>query len=496
MFSNLKSNFSINFELYTSVAMSIQKLPDELILLIYQLGGPEVFSTGISESCKRFWSLSHDEGLWGSWLLPLFTARCLTPQQVLSIPDVRSWYLAISAVRYRIIQTIDEMVIETHKENDPQSMEGWVTRIVRHRLSCMDGLMAVKANPRTLAHYHWAHWLIDISYRLEGLRRLLDFTCQDNWGNGDVEVPLEQVLALSMLRLGRSPEHIMSLLFVGNDLSSDLPQEEEVTENHIALIASLVDQACTADLGTKRDYFSALIRATVLVHIARGLGYTAEILSAPMSTYAIVRLQSSEVFVDFMRGGVLRTAEDVRLRLIYQNATAQDVKRGVSLYDILSTTYVWHSMRTSSRRSVLELVDHAARDNNVTSLRQYPQLYENLVTRIVERNIAEVDAPVRRSRANSISSGGTVTTGKVCQLVGGGEQGDGPQCCVVLEEGQDSCLVLRGRELKRIAKQMLNPGYDGKVISVAGLLVPDIEADILVLGQYFVNYNPSSQRFS
>jgi len=476
--------------------MHFLELPNEVLLNIFSYGGPKALLGGLSQTCHLLRAISNDSELWREILLPQLYEQFISSAQIREI-NLREWLLKQQVYTAHTRVALDDLVAG-FRTATPEDLEYYCWQILKRRLKATEALKEASTSPKSLAHYHWAFWLKDVMYRLEGVHRLLALSSRDLWGNGPVENPMDHIIALYLLRTGKFPKTLFDALH--NDSLRE-------TEEEVRLIAS-ADLALAADvmaakvvevfdtLSTRNDFLSVLGRGCLFMSIWSQLGLGSRLLKIPLGSYICVysdidaQLLRAPFFLDFQRGGKRRSMAEVRDRL---HATGSvKIQYGVSLYDILATTYTWHQVRSGA--SVVDLIEHAANEVQITALNSAPKLYSDLVDRVLKRSKAR-----RFTMSPSVSPvevapdpGEWLQKGKVVQVTLDSESN---KFGVVLEVGDGSVLVEINGDHRRVINSMVQPAPSLPLITVAGLAVPDVGLDIMSLGQHFVQYSVVRQRF-
>lgn len=529
--------------------MHILSLPNELLLKILEYGDAEALTGAIAQTCRRMREISNDPALWLTLLAPHFVTQNLTESQIQQITDFRKWNLLQRAATRRTLEYLD--LLANEMDASPEDIEAYVWQILKLRTRAIEGLDLSREAPRTIAHLHWSYWLKETLYRLEGIQLLLGQSMKDDWGNSTVERPIEQIIALYTLRNGQFPVALFNAVhfqqwdpkqtrsgrpipsnetlvakfagkFSAKNGGDSRNSPDSVCDERISRAASELAQIVIgifARVSSRNDFLAVLGRGALFIELAcqveEHMRWHCRLLKLPFGSY--VRIQPSvgeAFFVDFQREGKLRMLDEIKER-IDQVRGSGSVHYGVSLYDTLATSYVWHTAPTSTRRCVLDLIEHAANDVKVTHLAKAPRLYANLVRRIINRNVSEVEnAPISRTvssvslacMAGSVPSG-WLRKGKIVRVLTGDHtdaielpsrsESDVSQqnLGVVIEVSDGSVLVLRGSELIRVIEQMLQPVSHLPSTIVSGLVVPDIGVDLCMVGQHFKAYNSSKERF-
>ena len=466
--------------------MIITDLPNEILLEIYRQGGLDLLASGLPVTCRKFWQLSFENQLWSDSLAHMFRQCYFSAERISAmgaIPTYRSWFYQQLRINRDIAQALDALVFGPGAD-----AESWALKVTSYRLQAAIELEKTIAKPKTIAHFHWASWLLEAVFRLEGVYRLLELSTENDYGNALIANPLKHVEALLFLRLGRRPKAFLDAMTTDwSEVAGEGPKEEQI----MRVVKGV--QALAQRLGIKNDYYSTLLRSVVFVHVASEVWEDKDIklFTFPGASFCCINNGESVVFVDFNRQGKLRTVEEVRDIMTYAQVVDGAMHFGISFYDIMATTYVWRTLPTENRKSILGLIEHAAIDVSIRKQKQYPNLYPNLVHRIINKNIADIELspPVPLSRQ---PTGNALQSGMVCQVLGLGQV---PEPVVVLEVFEHDCVVLRGSQVRSVESSRLIPGYDGKVKTEAGLMLPDIDVDKSVLGEYFITYDPRSQTF-
>lgn len=470
--------------------MSLLSLPNEVLLQIYAYGGLEILASGLPFTCKRLYELSFDDQLWQGSLTEMFSQCYYSAERrsVLGvIPGYRKWFYQQLKVNARVARALDTLVYEA-----PAEAEAVVLQVVSHRLPALVQLEASIKQPKTLAHFHWASWLQSVVCRLEGVYRLLELSTENDCGNAMVKEPIKHVEALLFLRTGVRPYEFQNAMTA--DWSNVIQGPDNLHDQVLAVMSEI--RKISNKLGIKNDYYATLLKCTLFAHIAYDIwdDVDATLFTFPGVTYVCVRRGQEWLFVDFQappQSPKIRTLQEVRDLMSYARVSEQDVQLGVSFRDLMATTYVWHTMPSENRRSILGLIEHAALEVPVRKLQMHPGLYEAVAKRIILKNIDDVHLTPQMPLSRR-PTGLVFRPGMVCQIAGVRPL----ESVVVLESLDDSCTVLRGSQVRTVLSSMLVPGYDGKVKRDRGLVVPDIDADLTILGEYFLSYDPQHQAFN
>lgn len=526
--------------------MQILSLPNELLFKIFEYGGVDALMGPPAQTCRRMREISNDPALWLNLLAPHFVTQNLTESQIQQISDFRKWNFAQRAATRRTLENLD--LLANEMDASPEDIEAYAWQILKLRMRAIEGLDSTQDAPRTIAHLHWSFWLKEILYRLEGIQLLLDLSTNDNWGNGIVERPIEQIIALYALRNGRFPMSLFNAVHFqqwdpkharsglpANKIeispakfarkfstknrgdSRELPNLDRNKTSSRAAAADLAQIVISifARVSSRNDFLAVLGRGALFIELAcqieEQMQWNCRLLKLPFGSYVCVQFSNDDTFfVDFQREGKLRMLEEIKDR-INQVRSSGSVHYGVSLYDTLATSYVWHTAPTSTRHCVLDLIEHAANDVKVTQLSRAPRLYTNLVRRIINRNVTEVEnAPISRtvssaSLAGMVGSvpGGWPRKGNVVRILAGDHtdaavlpsEDSHSNLGVVIQVSDGSVLVLKGSEMVRVIKKMLQPVSHLSLTFVRGLYVPDIGVDLCMVGQHFKAFNALKERF-
>lgn len=470
--------------------MHLLDLPNEILLQIYSAGGLDILASGLPLSCRRLYNLSFDDQLWQGSLTEWFHECYFSAERVSVlgvIPGYRKWFYQQLKVNSYVVRALDTLVYEA-----PTEVEPIVHQVISCRLPALVQLEASIQQPKTLAHFHWASWLKEIVCRMEGVYRLLELSTENDCGNGTVKEPIKHIEALLFLRLGIRPYEFQNALYA--DWSQIVAQHHTLSDQTVAVMDEL--KKISSKLGVKTDFFATLLKCTLFCSIAYDIwdDIEATLFTFPGVTYVCLRRNQDWMFIDFQaapQSPRIRTLQEVRDLMAYAQVSDADVQLGVSFRDLMATTYVWHTLPSENRRGILGLIEHAALEVPVRRLQMHPGLYEAIAKRVILKNIDEIHLTPQMPLSRR-PTGLLYRPGMVCQIVGMGR----PEAVVVLESSSDSCMVLRGSQVRTVLSSMLVPGYDGKVRRDRGLILPDIDADMTVLGEYFLDYDPRQQAFN
>lgn len=468
------------------VVASLEGLPSEVLEQIFRYIDLETLVNGVSEVSRRLREISLDQSLWKDNVQTIRMGLDLAPVT----SDYRMWFLCHTAKTKKVRMIVDAIIYSrcaSASSDWSGNVEGLSWHVIKYGTEALTALREIRSRPPTFAHYYWALWLHDVVVRLEGISRLLALYSDSLVA---IEDPMNHLRALHMLCHGGLNPDIGELL-----TSCDWP-DLECNRHAIANIASRIYEISRSmpwnDIG-----LSSLTCNVLFVHVARQkLGWISRVLTGPNCAYSYVKSAMGEsIFVDFARGGALRSAGDLRDRLVYSGARSDQIHFGLSLYDILTISYTLHDLTSTCQASLTDLIKQIALRSHVPAGRQCPKLYPNLVRRAIARK--ECNGELREFctllRSHNQNTRGNLhrfpfREGEVCSI-------DRQGYCVIVEDDGSSCLVLKGSQLLRVQKSSLSADFRGPCIEKYGLVVPDIDVDLDLLGQYFMKYNAETSRF-
>lgn len=456
----------------------VDKLPSEVLRLIFRYVGLETLAKGVGEVCHRFRDVSLDPLLWNDAVRQIRESIGLGSRA----DNSRLWFLKHLSKVKEVNRLVDYVVFLKNGANWPADVEQVALRVVELRADALDALRAIYDKPCSLAHYYWAQWLYGVVVRLEGVRRLLELSDPEDIGAAAVKEPLEALKAVYMVRNGRFPLDIMR---EGSYIWRDMECNHQ---NIISLVCDIKEQVKVVPCSNRAQL--ALWSSSLFMLVARRkLCWDSQIISSPICTYCYVRpLASEPLFVDFSSDGVLRSAGEIRDRFMYTGTRSDNVHFGVSIREILCISYAWSSSQISSTPKVLSLIRQAALCAPVPSPKQCPKLYASLVNFIIGGTYANFDEKRFSDMLHTSSDIPSGDLGKLC-LIHGGDLG------VIVEMDDKSCLVLKGSQLLRTLRENVTCTFNERYVVRAGLILPDVDVDLFILGQYFMKFDVDAHRF-
>lgn len=505
--------------------MQLLDLPDEILLIIFSCGGFEALSGGPSQCCKRLRELAQDRGLWAKALEPLFEEQFITSEKVDTIPNLRSWYIEQHSIDQAVFCGLDNIERHAREANSRQAVE-LVWQVLQYGLRATHCLFQERVVPRSMSHFHWAYWLLERTYQLEGIRMLVKIYSETDKGTEFVENPFDHLVALFMIKCkdpflqvaDQSFPASVSLSCRNSMFSSEAVFKKESCKQIIALVDN-VDVRFKSALN-ERGFLVDLAKGSLFMRIvSRYFDWNTKLITVPNGSFVMVDLHRDGkelYFVDFKRDGRLRTLSEIRDQLNVAGVSGR-VRYGISLNDILGYADNFQPEDCAER-----IYCFAMKFAESSPLAYAPHLYEHLVDRIVNHdesyhtssNIQHQSIPVNSSQ--STDSIEWLQVGKVVRFLDSVSdasplrQADQPgddvmtddeitseteSIGVILETNASSALVLHRNALRRMNKSELQPCNSVPLVRIAGLLVADIGADLDVLGEYFYSYDVENMQF-
>lgn len=503
--------------------MQLLDLPDEVLLIILSYGGFDALSGGPSQCCRRMRELAHDRGLWAPALASLFKEQSLTPEKVDSIPDLRCWYIEQVSIDRTVYLELDKIKQHVLESDSGKSVE-LIWQVLQYGMRAIHALFQERVVPRSMFHYHWAFWLLRRTYQLEGTRMLMNIYSETNKGMDPIANPFDVLVALFMIKNKNNTLLAMTdlnYIITGSaSLFGPAFPLEEVSKKkpHDQLIASVeyVNMHFKSFLDEK-CYLVDLAKGSYLMYfVSNFFDWDTKLITVPHGSFVMVDVQRNGkelYFVDFKRDGRLRTLGEIRDQLNFAGVSGK-VRYGISLHDILNEAESFQSEDCAER-----IYCYATKFAEPNPLAYAPHLYEYLVGRVVFKDASHITGcdiqPHLTSQTWGAASFEWLQVGKVVRffnsvsrvpinrqteslgddMTNDTETSEDSEFGVILETNEMSALVLCRNEQRRLSKSELHPGGAVPLVRIAGLLVPDIGANLDILGEYFYSYDVQCEKF-
>lgn len=487
----------------------LQTLPDEILWKIFSYGGLETLTNGLALSCSRLYRISQQRALWDPALADIFQDCGVRGVEIARIQDLRSWYLDHLALCSRVSRCLDEIVLL--KASDFAEILMCASTIVECGLHAIPCLRRNMQSPGTFAHYFWSHWFHDVIYRLEGVNRLLQLIGGDKPALSPYADPFDLVVACGFLNNPtRDPLSILKI--VDDPYWGTISPSRNVVQIAREIVTYL--EQLDPILASRADFEATITKSALFIRIAR----ENKLLESHMLTFPtpaasaycwiVPKSPSSEpVFMDFSRGGKVRSIQDIRDRMDFLGAVSNELKNGISFIELIlnSPTNQWirgevEIFPTSCYQLLADILVGTCKFHKCLKVpglylalvdQKFPQRKSLHSTKIL-MDYLNSESPVRLSHDTDSNR----MVGRICEIQDASAFGTG--LCVVLESRMDFGFyrICRRNEVLKIHPSMLRlTSPPIHVVLQHGLEVPDIGVDLTIIGQYFSHYDSNEHIF-